>query len=80
MDAESTDGRQFTMRSKPSSDIKSALGSARAMLVSSFTLGSNQPEPIPAIFPCAGNATKSDGTCNDVIAACATIDEDLVGS
>ena len=34
-------------------------------------------EPIPAIFECGGDFEESDGTCNDVIVACATIDIDF---
>ncbi len=73
VDVETDDGRQLKLQSKPSTDIKAVLGSARALIIDSFTIGSDMPEPVAAIFHCGGDIEQSDGTCNDVIAKCATI-------
>lgn len=72
-----TDGRTVQMRSEHGNDVKSVIRKARAFVVDSFMIGSTVPDPLQAIFKCGGSSATDpggDGTCNDVIASCATLD------
>ncbi|HEX2244193.1 MAG TPA: hypothetical protein VHK27_13285, partial [Gammaproteobacteria bacterium] len=43
-------------------------------IVSGNTITAPPGEPTADIFHCGGDIEESDGTCNDVIVACATLD------
>jgi len=67
------DGQVRTFRKAvPGSDIRAIMRGTRQLLVRSFA--ALPPPPQQYIFSCGGDFEQSDGSCNDVIVACAILD------
>ena len=67
-------GRTRTLRIVSEPKIKVALGAARSLLLDGLLSFTDYPQlPVPYIFQCGGDFEHSDGTCANVIVACATI-------